>query len=89
MGPGCCFGQCTVILAERAAEVLALDTSKVPIPLQFSIGAGLTTAFFLPEECVQLTAQRLHEERLAERARSERLDVLAHTELLRTPVCGA
>lgn len=25
---GCCFGQCTVILSQRAAEVLALDTSK-------------------------------------------------------------
>ncbi|CAE7722672.1 cbiT [Symbiodinium pilosum] len=59
---GCCFGQCTVILAERAAEVLALDTSK---------------------ECVQLTSQRLHEDQLGDRARSERLDVLAHPELLR------
>ena len=25
---GCCFGQCTEILSQRAAEVLALDTSK-------------------------------------------------------------
>ena len=25
---GCCFGQCTVLLASKAMEVLALDTSK-------------------------------------------------------------
>ncbi|CAJ1338040.1 unnamed protein product [Effrenium voratum] len=62
---GCCFGQCTVILAERATEVLALDTSK---------------------ECVQLTSQRLEEMEL-DCARSERLDVLAHPELLRILAC--
>eukprot|EP00931_Biecheleriopsis_adriatica_P076505 TRINITY_DN50201_c0_g1_i1.p1 TRINITY_DN50201_c0_g1~~TRINITY_DN50201_c0_g1_i1.p1 ORF type:complete len:296 (-),score=66.68 TRINITY_DN50201_c0_g1_i1:10-897(-) len=59
---GCCFGQCTVLLAARAAEVLALDTSQ---------------------ECVELAAQRLADAELQGRARAERLDVLAHPQLLR------
>ncbi|CAE7447644.1 cbiT [Symbiodinium microadriaticum] len=62
---GCCFGQCTVILAERAAEVLALDTSKECVQL---------TSQRLREERL---AERARSERLDVLAHPELLRILA------------